>query len=127
MIQVDLRSRTPIYEQLYENIKTLILKGVLVSDERLPSVRELAATLTINPNTIQKAFTALENDGYIYVIRGRGSFVSAIDKKIQEQVTSQVVEQLNEAVRAAKLIGMTQKAICDVIKGAYDEEVQTHD
>lgn len=80
MIQVDLKSRTPpIYEQLYENIRELILIGALVEDEKIPSVRELASTLTINPNTIQKAFSKLESDGYIYVVRGRGNFVKGIE------------------------------------------------
>ena len=75
MIQMDIRSRVPIYEQLYENVRRLILEGHLKKDDKMPSVRELAGLLTINPNTIQKAYKALEKDGYIYSVSGRGNFV----------------------------------------------------
>ncbi len=122
MIQVDLKSRTPIYEQLYENIRELILIGALVEDEKIPSVRELASTLTINPNTIQKAFSKLESDGYIYVVRGRGNFVKGIeaDKLAIEAIA--IREKLKDIIREARMIGLDHKALIDMVKECLEEE-----
>lgn len=75
MFELDLRSRSPIYEQLVNKIKELIINNVLKPDEQLPAVRVLASELTINPNTIQKAYRELEHSGYIYSVPGKGSFV----------------------------------------------------
>lgn len=75
MFELDLRSRAPIYEQLMEKIIELIVNQVLKPDEQLPAVRVLAGELTVNPNTIQKAYRELEHRGYIYSLPGKGSFV----------------------------------------------------
>lgn len=75
MFELDLRSRSPMYEQLVEKIKDLIINNVLKPDEQLPAVRVLAGDLTVNPNTIQKAYRELEHRGYIYSVPGKGSFV----------------------------------------------------
>lgn len=75
MFELDLRSREPIYEQLMEKIIELIVTNVLKPDEQLPAVRVLAAELTVNPNTVQKAYKELEHRGYIYSLPGKGSFV----------------------------------------------------
>ncbi|MEQ8176234.1 MAG: GntR family transcriptional regulator [Syntrophomonadaceae bacterium] len=77
MFELDLRSREPIYEQLVEKVKELIINQVLKADEQLPAVRIMASELTVNPNTIQKAYRELEKRGYIYSIPGKGSFVRA--------------------------------------------------
>jgi len=75
MFELDLRSRAPIYEQLVEKIIALIVSNVLKADEQLPTVRVLANELTVNPNTIQKAYRELEYRGYIYSLPGKGNFV----------------------------------------------------
>ena len=75
MLHLDFRDRRPLYEQIKEKLKALIISGVLKEDEKIPSVRELAGMLTINPNTIQKAYKDLESEGYIYSQKARGSFV----------------------------------------------------
>lgn len=75
MLQLDFRDSRPLYEQIKEKMKMLIISGVLKPDERIPSVRELAQSLTVNPNTIQKAYKDLEAEGFIYSIRAKGSFV----------------------------------------------------
>ena len=77
MFELDLRSRTPIYEQLTDKIKDLIVSNVLKADEQLPAVRVLAGQLTVNPNTVQKAYRELEYRGYIYSLPGKGNFVKA--------------------------------------------------
>ena len=73
MILIDYKSRKPIYEQIIDSIKSLIVSGVLERDDQLPSVRQLAQELAINPNTIQKAYGELEREGVIYSLKGRGS------------------------------------------------------
>ncbi|WP_102275065.1 GntR family transcriptional regulator [Cytobacillus massiliigabonensis] len=102
MFELDIRSRKPIYEQLVERLKELIITEVLKTDEQLPSVRTLAQQLTINPNTIQKAYRELEIQGYIYSIKGKGSFVSpAIDSQNTEKllkVKSDLMKLLSEAM-----------------------------
>ena len=82
MIAIDVQSRKPIYEQIVERFETLIVSGVLAPDSQLPSVRALAMELSINPNTIQKAYTMLEQEGFIYPVRGRGNFVSGDEQFI---------------------------------------------
>lgn len=76
MISVNFRDSRPIYVQIKESVIKLIMSGSLKPDDRLPSVRELAVELAINPNTIQRAYRELENEGYIYVASGKGTFVS---------------------------------------------------
>lgn len=77
MFKIDLKSRKAIYEQVVDNFKEMIISGVLKPDEKVPSVRDMAKELTINPNTIQKAYRELENRGYFYSVSGLGSFVAA--------------------------------------------------
>jgi len=76
MIVLDFQDSRPIYEQIVEKYKTLILKGVLAPDEQMPSVRRLAMELSANPNTIQRAYAELERQGFLYTVKGRGNFVS---------------------------------------------------
>jgi len=73
---IDLKSRTPIYAQVVDNFKRLIISGALPPDEKVPSVRELARTLTVNPNTVQKAYRELESRGYFYTVLGQGNFIA---------------------------------------------------
>ena len=76
MITIDYQSKLPLYEQIAGRFQALILKGALPPGSRMPSVRSLAMELSINPNTIQKAFSLLETQGYIYPVKGRGNFVA---------------------------------------------------
>ena len=76
MIHINFRDPRPIYEQVRDNFRQLILSGVLPSESKMPSVRELASSLAINPNTIQRAYNELESEGYIYSAAGKGSFAA---------------------------------------------------
>lgn len=76
MITLDYRDRRPLYEQVAERFRELLFQGVLEPDEKMPSVRSLATDLSINPNTIQRAYAELERQGLIYSVKGRGSFVA---------------------------------------------------
>mgnify|MGYP006065824253 FL=1 len=77
MISLNYRDSRPIYEQIRDGLRKLIVTGALSADEKLPSVRALAAQLAINPNTIQRAYNELEGEGYIYSVPGKGSFAAA--------------------------------------------------
>ena len=76
MIVLDYRDRRPLYEQVTEKLEELMFSGVLPPDSRLPSVRSMATELSINPNTIQRAYAELERQGYIYSVQGKESFVA---------------------------------------------------
>lgn len=88
LILIDYRDRRPIYEQIVDRFQLLILKEVLKEDEQMPPVRKLAAEMAVNPNTIQKAYRILEQQGYIYPVKGKGNFVSGyknlLEKKREE-------------------------------------------
>ncbi|MBO5523824.1 MAG: GntR family transcriptional regulator [Roseburia sp.] len=76
MIQLNYRDSKPIYEQIKDGLRKLVISSSLTANEKLPSVRELASNLAINPNTIQKAYRDLEGEGYIYTVAGKGTFVA---------------------------------------------------
>ncbi len=79
MLQLNYRDAKPIYEQIKEGIRHLLLTNAIAADEKLPSVRELASNLAINPNTIQRAYRELEAEGYVYSMKGKGTFAAATD------------------------------------------------
>lgn len=129
MILIDYKSRKPIYEQIIDNIKQLIIQNVLKRDDQLPSVRQLAQELAINPNTIQKAYTELERQGVIYSLKGRGSFVGS---SLQELRTVQQKEQLDklEALSVSLYqLRVPQEEVCAVIQQVYakQEEAEMHE
>lgn len=99
VIFIDYNDKRPIYEQVTEKIQTLILNGVLESDSKLPSVRSLAMELSINPNTIQRAYSELEREGFIYSVKGRGNFVKMNENLIikeQEKLLIKFKENVEE-------------------------------
>ncbi|NLW02498.1 MAG: GntR family transcriptional regulator [Clostridiaceae bacterium] len=129
MIIIDLRSPKPLYEQIKDNIKQLIVTGALSEDEKLPSVRELAQTTSINPNTIQKAYKDLESDGFIYSVPGRGSFVAAPPEKKDPERIESLISSIKSEVRELSYLGMTRHEILKLIDKSIiaDEEGKTHD
>ena len=114
MIIIDYRDSRPIYEQVVEKFKLLILKGVLVQDEKMPSVRTLAMELSINPNTIQRAYAQLEDQGYIYTVKGRGNFVSDREQLLSDY-KEEIRSQLQEVCRLAVSIGMDKEEFVSLI------------
>ena len=116
MFELDIRSRKPIYEQLVEKLKQLIINDVLKEDEKLPSVRELAQQLTINPNTIQKAYRELETQGYIYSLKGKGSFVHPVAKSQNKEELTKVREELKKLFAEAMYLGITTEEIQTLLR-----------
>lgn len=98
MIQLNYRDSKPIYEQIKDGLKRLIITDAIAPDEKMPSVRELASQLAINPNTIAKAIRELEQEGYIYTITGRGSF-AADRKDISAGRNDQLLKKFDEIVK----------------------------
>ena len=110
MIIIDYKDTRPIYEQVAEKFKTLILKGVLQPDEQMPSVRNLAMELSINPNTIQKAYSELEREGFIYTVKGRGNFVAGSEHLLMERKKS-CIDKILKLVEEAMEYGMNKEEI----------------
>lgn len=125
MIIIDYRDHRPIYEQIVERFKELIYKGVLEPDSQLPSVRSLAMDLSINPNTIQRAYAELERQGYIYSIKGKGSFAAFTDRQLREK-RKEIFSSLDKLMKEAISIGIDQEQIISAVNENFREEID-HD
>ena len=122
MILLDYKDRRPIYEQIVEKLKDLMICGVLEQDSQLPSVRTLATDLSINPNTIQRAYAELERRGFIYSVKGRGSFV-ADTSSIQALKNGELRIKLGNWIDEAKRSGLTEdKAHTWIAEGWIKQE-----
>ena len=119
MFELDLRSRMPIYEQLVEKIKELIINNVMKPDEQLSAVRVLAGELTINPNTIQKAYRELERRGYIYSVPGKGSFVRPAVPGNNAARLQKLENELAKIVSEMLYLGATPQIIVNRIKTQF--------
>ena len=114
MITINYRDPRPIYEQIQTELRRLMLTGVLPPESRLPSVRELAGQLAINPNTIQRAYRELEADGYILSVAGKGSFVAQVDQ-LAEQQKKQAVDAFRAAAQKLRQLGLTQAQLAQLL------------
>lgn len=120
MIIIDYKDRRPIYEQVVERFQSLILKGVLEPDSQLPSVRNLAMDLSINPNTIQRAYSELERCGFIYSVKGKGSFIAANENLIQCK-KNEILDDILKLTKQAKDIHITKDQIINLINEEFKE------
>ena len=119
MIQINYRDTRPFYQQIKDNVRHLVVSGALKKDDKLPSVRELAASLAINPNTIQRAYVVLERQGYIYTVKGKGSFVAdnqAMKENKKKEVLLKVSDMIDEAIR----VGIPGEAIKNMVEIQYE-------
>lgn len=121
MISIDYQSRAPIYEQIVEKFQMLIVKGILPSGSQMPSVRSLAMELSINPNTIQKAYALLEQQGYIFPVKGRGNFVADSGNLVQQKQAA-CLEELTEVLTRAKELGITEDSCKSLIHNTFHKE-----
>ena len=120
MIILDYRDRRPIYEQVISRFQELMLTGALEKDSQLPSVRSLAMELSINPNTIQRAYAELERQGFIYTVKGRGNFVAA-DGNLMEERRQEYLQQIIALARELLEIGMTKEELLQGIARGIGE------
>ena len=116
MIDINFRDSRPIYEQVKTALRKLIVSGALPPDEKLPSVRELAAQLVINPNTIQRAYRELEQEGYILSIPGKGSYAN-LRTQVDEGRKQELLAALDEIVTGLLFLGVTAGELDRRIRG----------
>ena len=123
MININYRDPRPVYEQVSDGFKKLIVAGIIKKDEKMPSVRELASTYAINPNTIQRAYRDLENDGYIYSVPGKGSF--AVDmKEISDKHLAEIYERLDTILSDFDVAGESRQNVADYVMNSQSGKIE---
>lgn len=120
MIILDFRDRRPIYEQLIEKFQEVMMIGALEKDEKMPSVRQLASELSINPNTVQRAYGQLEREGYIYSVPGKGSFVADISQ-LKDVRREEIRRALEQTARLAFVSGISKDEFLEDAGKAYEK------
>lgn len=115
MIILDYRDTRPLYEQIVDKFQMLILSGALEPNSLMPSVRSLAVELSINPNTIQRAYSELERNGFLYTVKGKGNYVAYSDslKDVRKQ---EILEKLRDLKKEALSMGMTVKELTEFLE-----------
>ena len=119
MFQIDLMSHVPVYEQLVRQTETYVLTGILREGDRMPSVRTLAGELSVNPNTIQKAFAELDRRGITRSVPGKGSFRSPDAKDVLKDMHREELKELKAHLEKFKLAGISEKEILGCVKDVY--------
>ena len=120
MIIIDYNDKRPIYEQIIDKFETLILNGGLEPNMQLPSVRALAIELSINANTIQRAYSELEREGYIYSVKGRGNFVRD-NKSLAEKQKEKLLRDLEKQIELCKSAGISKNEIESYLHSIFQE------
>jgi len=120
LIQLNYRDSKPIYEQIKEGFRKLIISNSLSANEKLPSVRELASGLAINPNTIQRAYRDLESEGYVYSIAGKGTFV-AENKGRYDLRQQELLEEFDEIVEELYFLSVKKEELIERIDNLAEE------
>lgn len=126
MIKLDYKNGKPLHEQITQGIKELIMCGALPPDEQLPSVRELSVNLTVNPNTVQRAYRTLEAEGAIYSIRGKGNFV-AQTHEADKRMLDKLYSAFEEAARELAFYGESDGNLYSIISEIYKERNELND
>lgn len=120
MIILDYQDRRPLYEQITEKFRTLILRGVMPPGSRMPSVRQLAVELSINPNTIQRAYMELEQENLIYPVKGKGNFV-ADTEQIQKKGREEFEKELRAVVNKGLDMGLEEEELLYIVSDCCKE------
>ena len=115
MFQIDLKSRKAIYAQIIDNFKRLIITGALHPDDKVPSIRDLAQAITVNPNTVQKAYRELESQGYFYTVLGQGSFIATPPENETTPEIEALYVQLTGIIQELIFRGQTPEAITNAV------------
>ncbi|WP_070000718.1 GntR family transcriptional regulator [Cellulosilyticum sp. I15G10I2] len=121
MFPIDVRDVRPIYEQIIDNVKEQVIKGILKPGDQIPSVRQLAGMLTVNVNTVTKAYQQLERQRIIETIRGKGTFVADIHIKAVDQEELQDIRKiLKSSCMQLHYMGFSKQDMQDEISRIYD-------
>lgn len=127
MFQIDVMSRTPIYEQLMNQVENFILAGILNAGDKLPSVRSLSMELAVNPNTIQKAMAELDRKGLVVSVPGKGCFISETASKALSVAKRGDLAMIREKLTELKLAGVRKEEILACVDAVFDEEGEKND
>ncbi len=123
MFALDYRDKRPLNEQVAEKIMNLIAQGGLSPGERLPSVRNLAVDLSVNPNTVQRAYAALEEKGYITTITGRGNYVSE-EARWKNSLNEEMLAELSATADRVKTAGIGKEEALNCVREVYERDVK---
>ena len=123
MILLDYRDKRPIYEQVVEKLEKLIMGGALETDSKMPSVRSMGVDLAVNPNTIQRAYNQLEQEGYLCTVSGRGSFV-APESEWREGKKKKLLAEWLVVTERAKEAGLTKEQLSVRLSEVYGEVLE---
>lgn len=126
MIVLDYRDKRPIYEQVVEKLERLIICGALEANTKMPSVRSLAMELSVNPNTIQRAYTQLEQDGYLYTVIGRGNYVTC-EQEWKGSKVKEIMREFSAVLTHAKEVGVSKDEILSLIHNVYATDISRED
>lgn len=120
MIILDYKDTRPIYEQVVDKLQKLIINGVLEPDSKMPSVRSLAMDLSINPNTVQRAYEELERNGFLYTVKGRGNFV-AYNENMSQLKKQEYLAMMRKILKEAEEIGLSKQ---EMLLALQEGEIQ---
>lgn len=121
MFTVDIMSRVPVYEQLVGQVERFILKGILKENDQIPSVRSLSTTLSVNPNTIQKAISELDRRGIVYSVPGRGCFVKPGAKESLMEKVRERLPELTALLKELVFAGVAREEILELVDRAFEK------
>lgn len=119
MFNLNYRDARPIYEQVKDGLRHLVVTGAIQAGDQFPSVRNLAASLAINPNTIQRAYESLEREGYLYTVAGKGAFAAQRGDVAGER-RERLLRQFDEAAAELLFLGMTVEELARRVAGAKE-------
>ena len=120
MLNLDYRDARPIYEQVKDGLRRLMVTGVIQEGEKLPSVRTMASSLAINPNTIQRAYGELETEGFVYSVTGRGTFVAEGDTQSAVR-RREVADKVKPMLEELKNLGMSREELLAMWEGGNND------
>ena len=123
MLDFNFQHTGPIYEKLRDELRRMLITGALAENEKLPSVRELASSLAINPNTIQRAYRELEADGYVYSIPGKGSF-AASGKSVDSKRRTRLMDEFQKIVSELNYLGIPMEELTERISAIFQRASQ---
>lgn len=121
MININMQSKFPIYEQLYNHIVKMVSMDIMLPNQKLPTVRSLARELSINPNTVQKAYQLLERDNIIYSVSGKGSYISEKSNAENKKNIIAVIK-INDVLKELNSIGITKSEVISIVEKYFENE-----
>ncbi|MBR3165481.1 MAG: GntR family transcriptional regulator [Lachnospiraceae bacterium] len=127
MFHIDVMSRRPVYEQLVDEVEHYILRGVLLPDQQMQSVRSLSMELAVNPNTVQKAYSELDRRGIVYAVPGRGCFISGSARERIGERMRQGLGNFTEQVYELALAGIEKETVISCVEDAFLRKGESND